>query len=92
MQVTVDLPDEPSATLFGYLPCAVLESVALEQYRERKLTTAEVHRLLDFQTRYELDGFPKQREVWLDYTWHDLERITRPASGFSPDMMYEGHL
>jgi len=74
MQVIVDLPDELSATLSGDLPRAAFEAIALEQYRERKLTTAQLQRLLGFETRYELDGFLKQREVWLDYTWQDLER------------------
>jgi hypothetical protein len=29
---------------------------------------------LGFASRYELDGFLKQHEVWLDYTWQDLEQ------------------
>ena len=45
----------------------------LEAYRERKLTTSQLRRLLGFETSYELDGFLKQREVWLDYGPAELE-------------------
>ena len=77
MQVTLDLPDELSSALAAYgpdLPRAALEAIALEAYRERKLTTSQLRRLLGFQSRYELDGYLKQHEVWLDYTWQDLEQ------------------
>ena len=76
MQFTLDLPDELSAALAASpqdLPRAALEAIALEAYRERKLTTAQIRRLLGFDSRYELDGFLKQHEVWLEYTWQDLE-------------------
>lgn len=77
MQLTLDLPDELSAALTSSgqdLSRAAFEAIALEAYRERKLTTAQLRRLLGFETRYELDGFLKQHEVWLDYTWEDLEQ------------------
>jgi hypothetical protein len=45
-----------------------------EAYRERKLSTAQLRRLLGFETRYELDGFLKAHQVWLEYTAEDLER------------------
>ena len=77
MQLTLNLPDELSAALSVSgkdLSRAGFEAIALEAYRERKLTTAQLRRLLGFETRYELDGFLKQHEVWLDYTWQDLEQ------------------
>ncbi len=77
MLVTLDLPDELAAALLAQgsdLPRSALESIALEAYREHKLSTAQLRRLLGFESRYELDGFLKQREVWLEYTWQDLER------------------
>ena len=76
-RVTLDLPDELSAFLAvsgQHLERAAFEAIALEGYRERKLTTAQLRRLLGFESRYELDGFLKQHEVWLDYTWQDLEQ------------------
>jgi predicted HTH domain antitoxin len=77
MQLTLDLPDELSAALAASgpdLPRAALEAIALEAYRERKLTTSQLRRLLGFESRYELDGFLKQHEVWLEYGWEDLEQ------------------
>ena len=76
-ELTLTLPDELSAALSASgqdLSRAVFEAIALEAYRERKLTTAQLRRLLGFETRYELDGFLKQHDVWLDYTWQDLEQ------------------
>ncbi|MGO9258749.1 MAG: UPF0175 family protein [Bryobacteraceae bacterium] len=76
MQLTLDLPDELSAVLAASredVPRAAFEAIALEADRERKVTTAQLRRLLGFESRYELDGFLKQHEVWLEYTWQDLE-------------------
>jgi len=76
MQLTLDLPDELSSALAASgsdLSHAALEAIALEAYREHKLTTAQLRRLLGFESRYELEGFLKQHEVWLEYSWQDLE-------------------
>ena len=81
--VTLEIPEELSAALSSPgrdLSRAVLETLALEAYRERKLSTAQLRRLLGFETRYELDGFLKEHEVWLDYSIEDLER-DREAHG-----------
>lgn len=77
MEVTLSLPDELSAALAASgpdLPRAALEAIALEAYRERKITTSQLRRLLGFESQYELDGLLKQHEVWLDYSWQDLQR------------------
>ena len=62
MVLVLELPNELIAVLGpegSDLSRAALESIALEAYRERKLTTAQLRRLLGFSTRYELDGFLK---------------------------------
>jgi hypothetical protein len=77
MRLTLDLPDELSsvlATSEAELPRAAFEAIALEAYRERKLTTSQLRRVLGFESRYQLDGFLKRHEVWLEYSWEDLER------------------
>ena len=76
-QLTLDLPDELSSALAGSgvdLSRAVLEAIAMEAYRERKLSTAQLRQVLGFQTRLEVDGFLKQHGVELEYTMEDLER------------------
>ena len=75
-QITLQLPDDIARHLsveWKDLPRAALEGLALEAYRARKLTTEQMRRLLGFETRYELDGFLKEHEVWLDYGLEDLE-------------------
>jgi len=77
MNITVELPEDIArqlATEWRDLGRAALESLALEAYRARKLSSEQMRRLLSFQTRLELDGFLKQHEVWLDYSVEDLER------------------
>ena len=56
------------------LPRAALEAIALEAYRERKLSTTQLRRLLGFETRLEVEGFVKQHGVELEYATGDLER------------------
>lgn len=76
-QVTLDIPDELSAALTApgrELSRSVFEALALEAYREHKLSTAQLRRLLGFESRYELDGFLKAHEVWLEYGLDTLER------------------
>jgi len=76
MRVRLDLPEELSAILGAQgadLSRAALEAITLEAYREHRLTTAQLRRLLGFDSRYELDGFLKEHEVWLEYSWQDLE-------------------
>ena len=73
--VTLQFPDDIAHGLVAKwkdLPRAALESVALEGYRSGALTAAQVRRLLGFQTRYELEGFFKEHEVY-DYHLEDLQ-------------------
>ena len=75
--VTINIPEELSVAISSPgrdLSRTVLEALALEAYREHKLSTAQLRRLLGFESRYELDGFLKAHEVWLEYGVEDLER------------------
>ena len=66
MQITLELPEEIAQgleTMWRDLPRAALESLALEAYRSRALTAAQLRRLLGFQTRMQVDAFLKQHEV-----------------------------
>jgi predicted HTH domain antitoxin len=77
MEVTVTIPEDIAAQLhtkWQDLPRAALESLALEAYRSGTLTTAQLRRLLGFQSRYELDGFLKQAGIYLDYNLDDLKQ------------------
>jgi hypothetical protein len=76
MEVAIHLPDDIAHHLqekWGQdIPRHVLESVALECFRERILGEAQLRRLLGFETRFEVHAFLKQHEVPF-YRLEDLE-------------------
>ena len=75
--LSLDLPEELSAAL-GFpgrdLSRAALEAIALEAYRERKLSTTQLCRLLGFENRLEVEGLLKRHGIELEYATEDLER------------------
>ncbi len=76
MEITVTVPDDLSAPLLppGEEPArAALEAIGLEAYRRRRITGYQLRTLLGIPTRYELDGFLKQHEIY-DYTVEDFDR------------------
>jgi len=77
MEVTVVIPDDlagPLNATGGDLSRRALEGFALEEFKARRISKAQLRRLLGFETRYELDGFLKVHKVWSDYTLEDLQR------------------
>ena len=77
MQITLDIPDELVSPLLpiGQDPGrAALEALAIEAYRQHRLTGYQLRQLLGIQSRYEFDGFLKQHQVWLEYSLEDFER------------------
>ena len=76
MQITLELPEDIAKGLgsrWKDLPRAALESLALEAYRSRALTAAQLRRLLGFETLMQVDAFLKEHEVY-DLTVADFER------------------
>lgn len=74
MRFTVELSDDLAQQLIpsGQDPSrAALEDIAVEAYRAHRLTENQLAMLLGLD-RYALDGFLKERNVWLDYTLNDL--------------------
>ena len=75
MEVTIQIPDALVRRLqeqWGDLPRRVLESVVLEGFRERILTTEELRQLLGFETKFEVHAFLKEHDLPF-YTFEDLE-------------------
>jgi len=74
----VTIPDDIAAYLHAHwgedFPRRVLESLALEAYRERLIGEARLQRWLGLPTRLEAHAFLKQHGVPLNYTLEDLER------------------
>ena len=77
MEFTVQIPDELASRMNasgGDLPRRALEALALEEFKSGRITKPELRRLLDFGTRYQLDGFLKSHDVYEDYTMEDFEQ------------------
>lgn len=75
--VTITLPGELLSAL-GIserdLSRTALEALALEAYRTRKISAAQLRRLLGLPTRMAVDAFLKEHGVELEYGLEDLER------------------
>ena len=85
MRITLDLPEDLArhfAADAEGLSRAALEALAIEGVRSGKLTTGQVRRALGFRTRYEVDGFLKERGVYLPLTVNDVRRDAETALGF----------
>jgi hypothetical protein len=77
MQIKIELPEDIAVGLeskWKDLPRAALESLALEAYRSRALTAAQLLRLLVFQARMEVDAFLKEHEIF-DFRILELARL-----------------
>ena len=76
MTITLEIPDELAAALTRpgqEISRAALEAIALDGYRNDRLTEADIRQLLGFETRMEVHAFLKQRGVFMPYTVQDLE-------------------
>jgi hypothetical protein len=76
LQITIELPEDIAEGLesrWKDLPRAALESLAIEAYRSRALTAAQLRRLLAFETRMQVDAFLKEHEIF-DYSAADFEQ------------------
>ncbi len=66
MQVIVEIPDEFSHQILppGQDPSrALLEEAALKAFCEDRINSHELRVVLGFETRYQLDGFLKERGI-----------------------------
>jgi hypothetical protein len=76
MQITIEPPEDIVVRLeskWKDVPRAALESLALEAYRSRALTAAQLRRLLAFETQMQVDAFLKEHEIF-DYSAADFEQ------------------
>jgi hypothetical protein len=77
MEIRLEIPDDLVEMLQirpEDLPRRILESLAADAYRAGILTSAEVGRMLGFETRWETDGFLKEKGAYLHYTEEDFEK------------------
>lgn len=77
MQITIEIPDDIAQRLtqqVDNLPRRALESVVIEAYRAELITSAEVGRILELASRWDVDVFLKQAGAYLHYSDEDLEQ------------------
>jgi len=74
MDITIQIPDELATRLGSDIPRRALEALALEEFKNGRLSTAELRRFLGFRTRHQLDGFLKSNGVWAEYSLDDFRR------------------
>jgi hypothetical protein len=75
MQITIELPEEIGNQLqqkWDNLPQKILESLALEAYRQGLMTSAQIQTMLNFSSRWQTEQFLKENQAYLDYTETDL--------------------
>jgi uncharacterized protein UPF0175 len=82
MQVRLEIPEDLGLRIVAdpdELPRAALEGLALEAIRTGKLTPSQGRRLLGIPSRYEMDGFLKAHQVFLDLTLEDIHKDSEIA-------------
>ena len=75
MEIIISIPDEFAAPLIraGQEPSrAALEALALEAYRERRMSGYQLRTLLSIPSRFELDVLLKEHKIE-KYTIEDFE-------------------
>jgi predicted HTH domain antitoxin len=85
-QISLNLPEELTAFLAGHGPDlerAALETIAAEAYREKKVSTSDLRRLLGYKTRMQVHAFLKQHGVYLQYDLADLDHDRRAGDSVS---------
>lgn len=86
-QLTLDLPDELSSFLAASgenLERIAFEIIALEAYRENKLSEGQLRRLLGYHTRTQVHAFLKEHGVYLHYGPADLEHDRQAGDAIQP--------
>ncbi len=79
MQITLNLPDELVQHFNrNDLSREILEALVIQAYQQEKITHAEVGRILELSSRWEVDAFLKEHHADLHYDETDLERDMAP--------------
>jgi predicted HTH domain antitoxin len=75
MQITIDLPEDLIQHFSrDGLAREILEALVIQAYQTKKITHAEVGRILGLPSRWTVDDFLKEHHADLHYDEADLER------------------
>lgn len=87
MQLQLEVPEDVMEALqhgWGDLPRHALEALAVEGYRSGAITTAQVGRMLGYESRMEVDALLDRAGVHYDYSDEELEREIRTHRSLLP--------
>jgi hypothetical protein len=77
MEIGLHIPDDIAADICKAhgpdIARHILEAYVIRAYQQRELGTAQLRRLLGFETRYEFEDFLAAHNVPRNYTLADLE-------------------
>ena len=76
MQIMIEIPDNLANQLQlqpSQISQKVLELIVADNYRQGLIAAGEVHKMLNFSSRWETYQFLKDQKAYLPYTEEDLE-------------------
>ncbi len=77
MTITLDIPEEIERDILSMddalLRRKLMETTAVEAYRDHKISSADVGRMLGFESRWETINFLSQFNAYPNYDLEDLE-------------------
>ena len=75
MDVHIEVPDDIVQRMksrWSDLPRGMLQALAIESYRAGVITEAEVQRMLNLPSRWDVDAVLKEAQAYIEYTDMDL--------------------
>jgi predicted HTH domain antitoxin len=87
MVLKIDLPEDVSRSLearWGDVPRHVIETLAIEGYRDSALSHYQIQCMLDFESRFEVDAFLRDHHVPLVYDVEDPEQDVEALRDLKP--------
>lgn len=87
MVLRIDLPDDVTRSLekcWGDVPRHVIETLAIEGYRDGTLSHYQVQCMLGFESRFEVDAFLREHRVSVPYDEKDLEHDAEALRDLKP--------
>jgi hypothetical protein len=77
MELTLQIPDQFASRMSDSpvdLSRRAREALALDEFKQGRLTKPELRQLLGFETRFELEDLFKSQDFYEEYTFEDVER------------------
>lgn len=85
MPLTISLPDELLSSDRDDIASQILEQVALDGFKSGQLSSAQVRRILGFETRLQVYEFLATHGIpWVDYDEEELQQECQTLRKLTP--------